>query len=119
MIEQSIVNPNVILGGLLGAIAWNFITGISEFIELVARVDRGYAGAAVARGGLAAITWGTKWIQMLTFIVVIAAHRDACRLHPDADGILALPQDVVGARRSILPAGAACQLGVALVFARR
>jgi PiT family inorganic phosphate transporter len=30
----------------------------------------GYAGAAVARGGLAAITWGTKWIQTLSFIVL-------------------------------------------------
>ena len=71
MIEQSIVNPNVILGGLLGAIAWNIITwffGIpsSSSHALIG----GYAGAAVARGGLAAITWGTKWIQMLTFIVV-------------------------------------------------
>src|SRR5881394_3687074 len=48
MIEQSIVNPNVILGGLLGAIAWNVITwyfGIpsSSSHALIG----GYAGAAV------------------------------------------------------------------------
>ena len=71
MIEQSIVNPNVILGGLLGAIAWNIITwyfGIpsSSSHALIG----GYAGAAVARAGLAAITWGTKWIQTLSFIVL-------------------------------------------------
>jgi inorganic phosphate transporter, PiT family len=30
----------------------------------------GYAGAAVARAGFGAITWGTKWIQTLSFIVV-------------------------------------------------
>jgi len=71
MIEQSIVNPNVILGGLLGAIAWNVITwyfGIpsSSSHALIG----GYAGAAVARAGLAAITWGTKWIQTLSFIVL-------------------------------------------------
>jgi PiT family inorganic phosphate transporter len=71
MIEQSIVNPNVILGGLLGAISWNIITwyfGIpsSSSHALIG----GYAGAAVARAGLAAITWGTKWVQTLTFIVV-------------------------------------------------
>jgi PiT family inorganic phosphate transporter len=71
MIEQSIVNPNVILGGLLGAISWNFITwyfGIpsSSSHALIG----GYAGAAVARAGLAAITWGTKWVQTLTFIVI-------------------------------------------------
>jgi len=71
MIEQSIVNPNVILAGLLGAIAWNVITwffGIpsSSSHALIG----GYAGAAMARGGAAAITWGTKWVQTLSFIVV-------------------------------------------------
>jgi inorganic phosphate transporter, PiT family len=70
MIEQSIVNPNVILAGLLGAIAWNLITwyfGIpsSSSHALIG----GYAGAAVARAGAAGITWGTKWVQTLTFIV--------------------------------------------------
>ncbi len=71
MIQQNIVNPNVILAGLLGAIAWNVITwyfGIpsSSSHALIG----GYAGAAVARGGAAAITWGTKWVQTLSFIVV-------------------------------------------------
>jgi PiT family inorganic phosphate transporter len=71
MIEQSIVTPNVILGGLLGAIIWNLITwyyGIpsSSSHALIG----GYAGAAVARAGLAAITWGPKWVQTLSFIVV-------------------------------------------------
>ena len=71
MIEQSIVNPNVILAGLLGAIAWNLITwffGIpsSSSHALIG----GYAGAAMARGGAAAVTWGTKWVQTLSFIVV-------------------------------------------------
>ena len=71
MIQQSIVNPNVILGGLLGAIVWNVITwyfGIpsSSSHALIG----GYAGAAVARAGLAAITWGRKWIETLSFIVI-------------------------------------------------
>jgi len=71
MIEQSIVNPNVILGGLLGAISWNIITwyfGIpsSSSHALIG----GYAGAAVARAGLSAILWGTKWTQTLSFIVI-------------------------------------------------
>jgi PiT family inorganic phosphate transporter len=71
MIVQRIVDPNVILGGLLGAIIWNLITwyfGIpsSSSHALIG----GYAGAAVAKGGWAAITWGTKWIQTLSFIVV-------------------------------------------------
>ena len=71
MIEQSIVDPNVILGALLGAIGWNIITwayGIpsSSSHALIG----GYAGAAIAKAGFAAITWGTKWIQTLSFIVI-------------------------------------------------
>jgi PiT family inorganic phosphate transporter len=71
MIEQSIVTPNVILGGLLGAIVWNLITwyfGIpsSSSHALIG----GYAGSAVARAGLGAITWGSKWVQTLSFIVI-------------------------------------------------
>lgn len=71
MIDQSFVNPNVILGGLLGAIIWNLITwyfGIpsSSSHALIG----GYAGSAVARGGFDAIMWGPKWVQTLSFIVV-------------------------------------------------
>jgi PiT family inorganic phosphate transporter len=71
MIEQSIVTPNVILGGLLGAIVWDLITwfyGIpsSSSHALIG----GYAGAAVAKAGLSAILWGTKWMQTLSFIVI-------------------------------------------------
>ena len=71
LIDVSIVTPNVILGGLLGAIVWNLITwyyGIpsSSSHALIG----GYAGAAVAKAGLGAITWGAKWIQTLSFIVI-------------------------------------------------
>jgi PiT family inorganic phosphate transporter len=71
MIDQSFVNPNVILGGLLGAILWNLLTwyfGIpsSSSHALIG----GYAGSAVARGGFDAITWGPKWVQTLSFIVI-------------------------------------------------
>src|SRR5215207_3033071 len=71
MIEQSVVNPNVIFAGLLGAITWNIITwafGIpsSSSHALIG----GYAGAAVARAGLVAITWGPKWVLTLSFIIV-------------------------------------------------
>ena len=71
MIEQSIVNPNVILAGLLGAIAWNVITWLFGIPSSSSHaLIGGYAGAAVARGGAAAVTWGTKWVQTLSFIVV-------------------------------------------------
>jgi PiT family inorganic phosphate transporter len=71
MIEQSIVDPHVVLGGLLGAIIWNLITwayGIpsSSSHALIG----GYAGAALAKSGTEGITWGPKWIQTLSFIVV-------------------------------------------------
>ena len=108
MIEQSIVKPNVILGGLLGAITWNLITwcfGIpsSSSHALIG----GYAGAAMARAGLAAITWGTKWVQTLSFIVISPLVGLLAGYIADGDRVLAVPPNVGGARRSILSAGAA------------
>ena len=71
IIRTDIVTPNLILGGLLGAITWNVITwyyGIpsSSSHALIG----GYAGAGVAKAGWAGITWGTKWIQTLSFIAI-------------------------------------------------
>ena len=71
MIDVGAVDPNVILGGLLGAITWNVITwyyGIpsSSSHALIG----GYAGAAIAKAGWAAIAWGRKWIETLSFIVI-------------------------------------------------
>ena len=71
MIQQRIVNPNVILGGLLGAIVWNVITWLFGIPSSSSHaLIGGYAGAAVARGGVDAITWGPKWAQTLSFIVI-------------------------------------------------
>src|SRR5215217_1517380 len=71
MINLDIVTPNVMFGGLLGAIIWNLITwyyGIpsSSSHALIG----GYAGSAVAAAGLDGIRWGPKWVQTLSFIVV-------------------------------------------------
>jgi len=71
LVDLGIVTPNVILAGLVGAIVWDLITwfyGIpsSSSHALIG----GYAGAAIAKGGMAAILWGKKWIETLTFIVV-------------------------------------------------
>ncbi|MEP6905197.1 MAG: inorganic phosphate transporter [Gemmatimonadales bacterium] len=73
-VDTNIVTPNVILGGLIGAIIWNLITwfyGIpsSSSHALIG----GYAGAAIGKAGWAAITWGEKWIQTLSFIVISPA----------------------------------------------
>jgi inorganic phosphate transporter, PiT family len=71
MIEQSIVDPHVILGGLLGAIIWNLITWVYGIPSSSSHaLIGGYAGAALAKGGTAAITWGPKWVQTLSFIVI-------------------------------------------------
>ncbi|MBC7898053.1 MAG: inorganic phosphate transporter [Cytophagaceae bacterium] len=68
MIDVSIVTPNVILAGLLGAIVWNLITwwfGLpsSSSHALIG----GYAGAAVAKAGMGALIL-SGWVKTLIFI---------------------------------------------------
>ena len=71
MINTSIVTPSVVLGGLLGAIIWNLITWIYGLPSSSSHaLIGGYAGAAVAKAGLAAVLWGEKWIMTLLFIVL-------------------------------------------------
>lgn len=71
MIDTAIVDPNVILGGLIGAIIWNLITWFYGLPSSSSHaLIGGYAGAAVAKAGLAAIEWGTKWIATLSFIAL-------------------------------------------------
>jgi PiT family inorganic phosphate transporter len=71
MINPEIVTPNVILGGLLGAIIWNLITWFYGLPSSSSHaLIGGYAGAAIAHAGLSGVTWGPKWVQTLSFIVV-------------------------------------------------
>jgi PiT family inorganic phosphate transporter len=71
MIDVNIVDANVILGGLLGAIIWNLITWYFGLPSSSSHaLIGGYAGAAVAKSGIAAITWGAKWIMTLSFIAL-------------------------------------------------
>lgn len=70
MIDMAIVNPDVILAGLLGAITWNLITwfyGIpsSSSHALIG----GYAGAAITKAGFGAIL-ASGWVPTIIFIVV-------------------------------------------------
>ena len=70
MIDLSIVSREVVLAGLLGAIVWNLITWyygipVSSSHALIG----GYAGAAVAKAGFAAIL-PAGWIKTLEFIVL-------------------------------------------------
>ncbi len=68
MIDGSVVTPDVILGGLIGAIIWNLITwwfGLpsSSSHALIG----GYAGAAVVAGGWGAII-PAGWTKTIIFI---------------------------------------------------
>jgi PiT family inorganic phosphate transporter len=70
LIDISVVDPNVILGGLLGAIAWDLITW---YLGLPSSSSHallgGYAGAAIAKAGFGALILG-GWVLPVLFIVV-------------------------------------------------
>ena len=71
LVEIGIVDANVILSGLIGAILWDLITwwlGLptSSSHALIG----GYGGAAVAKAGFAALVFPGKWLSTLLFIVV-------------------------------------------------
>src|SRR4029453_198518 len=70
MIDLSVVTQEVILAGLVGAIAWNLITcyygiPVSSSHALIG----GYAGGAVAKAGPGAVLW-SGWTKTLIFIVL-------------------------------------------------
>ncbi|MGI8496697.1 MAG: inorganic phosphate transporter [Gemmatimonadaceae bacterium] len=70
MIDVSIVDPNVILGALLGAIAWNVITWSFGLPSSSSHALLGaYGGAAVAKAGFSAIII-SGWTKTLLFIVL-------------------------------------------------
>jgi PiT family inorganic phosphate transporter len=70
LIDISVVDPNVILGGLLGAIVWDLITW---YLGLPSSSSHallgGYAGAAIAKAGFQALILG-GWVLPVLFIVV-------------------------------------------------
>ena len=70
MVDLKVVTEEVVLGGLMGAIFWNVITWyygipVSSSHALIG----GYAGAAIAKGGYAAII-PSGWTKTLMFIVL-------------------------------------------------
>ena len=110
MVDVKIVTFAVIFGGLIGAIVWDLITwyyGLptSSSHALIG----GYAGAAVAKAGFAAII-AERLDQDARLHRPVAAHRPGARLrHHDGD-LLDLPLDAAVARRSLVPpAAAACR----------
>ncbi len=68
LIDVSMVDPQVILGGLIGAIVWNLVTwyyGIPSSSSHA--LMGGYAGAAVAKAGVHALIL-SGWVKPILFI---------------------------------------------------
>jgi inorganic phosphate transporter, PiT family len=70
LIDVSVVDPNVILGALLGAIIWDLITW---YLALPSSSSHallgGYAGAAIAKAGFGALIL-SGWVLPVAFIVI-------------------------------------------------
>jgi inorganic phosphate transporter, PiT family len=70
LIDISIVDPDVILAGLLGAILWDLITW---YLGLPSSSSHallgGYAGAAIAKAGFGALIL-SGWVLPIAFIVI-------------------------------------------------
>ncbi|MDO8716787.1 MAG: inorganic phosphate transporter [Dehalococcoidales bacterium] len=70
MIDINVITPVVVLAGLIGAISWNMITWYFGLPSSSSHaLIGGYAGAAIARGGLGVIIAG-GWSKTLIFIVL-------------------------------------------------
>ena len=70
LIDPSVVDPSVVLGGLLGAILWDLFTW---YLGLPTSSSHallgGYAGAAIAKSGFGALIL-SGWVFPVAFIVV-------------------------------------------------
>ena len=70
LIDISIVDPSVILGGLIGAIVWDLITWYGGLPSSSSHaLLGGYAGAAIAKAGFGALIPG-GWTLPLLFIII-------------------------------------------------
>jgi PiT family inorganic phosphate transporter len=70
MVDLAVVTQSVILGGLTGAIIWNLITWFYALPTSSSHaLFGGYAGAAVAKAGFAAVIV-SGWTKTLIFIVL-------------------------------------------------
>src|ERR671911_1252270 len=70
LIDIAIVDPSVILGGLLGAIVWDLVTWYAGLPSSSSHaLLGGYAGAAIAKAGFGALIL-SGWTLPLLFIIV-------------------------------------------------
>ena len=73
LVEPAYVDIYVVFAGLFGAIVWNIITWLLALPTSSSHaIVSGAAGAAIAKGGFAAILW-EGWIPLLLFIVLSPA----------------------------------------------
>src|SRR6185369_3119259 len=71
LIDVSIVDSGVVLGGLIGAVVWHVVTWYFGLPSSSSHaLIGGYAGAAVAKVGVRAIVPGSAWIKTLVFIIL-------------------------------------------------
>src|SRR3954467_5616004 len=72
-VDITIVTLSVIFVGLVGATAWSLLTWwLALPTSSSHAIIGGYAGAAIAKGGMAAVLCGscTAWTKTLAFIVI-------------------------------------------------
>ncbi|HXE56733.1 MAG TPA: inorganic phosphate transporter [Gemmatimonadales bacterium] len=70
LIDPAVVDPWVVLAGLVGAIVWDLITWYGGIPSSSSHaLLGGYAGAAVAKAGMASLILG-GWVKPLLFILV-------------------------------------------------
>ena len=68
LIRIDVIDPQVIVAGLIGAIAWDIITWIYGIPSSSSHaLMGGYAGAAIAKAGVAALVLG-GWLKPILFI---------------------------------------------------
>ena len=83
LIEPSVVDPNLILSALIGAICWNLITW---YVGLPSSSSHaligGLGGAAIAKAGLPALQLG-GWVLPVSFILVSPLLGLVAGAHPD------------------------------------
>ena len=71
VVDPNVVDSMVILGALVGAIAWNLITWYGGIPSSSSHaLMGGLAGAAISKAGFAALVWPGKWVATLAFIVL-------------------------------------------------
>ena len=71
IVDPAIVDSSVMLGALIGAIAWNLITWYGGIPSSSSHaLMGGLAGAAIAKAGVAALVLPGKWVATIAFILL-------------------------------------------------